>query len=242
MRAFFIILAIVAIIAIENSQQAEALTVSPAIIADADCSATPAPLPIPSDGASQYSPDASTLSAWAVFLTSCSGAKYNPSGTPPNIQTQCNTFVRDFAEDMLSHSLQVLAGSANTQISSLRNAANSAGAVLHSPNDSSIAHQWNELDYYATDKQKAFDTAIAAANTGKLVIFGWDSNSATKSGHVAIGVPGSEEGSSKWSGTDGKLTFPMIAQAGDSVFPSNKLTYGFANDKKDGIQIFIFEP
>lgn len=141
--------------------------------------------------------------------------KYQPEGN----QTKCNYFVADLAFKYFNYD-----GLNNKK-------ANLIFDHLVGPNG------WTALYNPKSGKDdinQGFIDAETYANQGFLVIAAWQNPAGD--GHVAACVPGKRQGSGNWG-----MDVPMVAQAGQTVFPSGRLSDGFGPDKKAGIIVYVWK-
>lgn len=152
-------------------------------------------------------------------------SKYKPTDG----QTFCSDFVRDFARELTANEIVELKGRAGQQFDQLKKASESDDGA------------WRSLSVQ-TDPARAFKEAQELANEGRLVIVAYKNPSPTQtnSGHIAVVVKhewNDESLSTKW----GRVRVPFIAQAGNDVSSSKKLSEGFSADLKDEIEIFVLK-
>lgn len=146
--------------------------------------------------------------------------------------TKCNFFVRDVVESLLAASYPALHAKANDQFDAL------AAATA----------EWSSLSF-ASDPGGKFTEALAAANSGNLVIVAYKNPDANSSGHIAIIVPSpGMEDSGAWA-----MKVPFIAHAGkknprnqpaeanQSVFAALKLSFAFKVSMIPTMEIFVLK-
>lgn len=151
-------------------------------------------------------------------------------------QTFCSDFVRDVAAKRLGTKVPELEGQAKDQFDKLSSASND------------LAGSWKKLHFKAAPEE-ALTNAQKLANHGRVVVVAWKNpqwqNEPHNSGHVAMVVPGDKlTPSPAWSG----MKVPNIAQAGGYLFENGKtvtgsapLSFGFSADKKDEMEIFVYD-
>lgn len=141
-----------------------------------------------------------------------------PQYQPEGGATKCNFFLIDFANTVFGcHDLDGLM--ANQMVL-----------------DGFRLHDFFKPLYDRTkgfsDRDAAFQNAQSYANSGYLIIYGWY-NSAGH-GHVMVGVPGSlQEG---WGG----VMVPSVAQAGETVSPSMRLSGGLRLERGNSDDFVVY--
>ena len=143
--------------------------------------------------------------------------------------TKCNFYVRDVVESLLATSYPALHAKANGQFDALKAA----------------TAEWTASGF-AGYPAGAFSAALAAANSGQLVIVAYKNPDPLASGHIAILVPSlAMEQSGAWA-----MPVPFIAHAGkknprnvpeevdQSVFAALKLSYAFKIAMAPAMEIF----
>ena len=143
-------------------------------------------------------------------------AAKDKSFQPTSELTFCNKFVSKIVKDILGdEEAKVVDGkSANQQFEALEK-----------------SKAWKAVAI----TQDSLSDAHKSANKGTIVLAAYK-DPAGGHGHIAVVVPADAlEKSGKWG-----LKLPFIGQAGKTVFPKKKLSYGFSAAKKPKMKLFFY--